>query len=63
MNIMLGALISMPTTTIVHTHINQITKFTLNGTSPQNQHDLESQITNNVFESHNFHLYPTHEIS
>ncbi len=53
----------MPTTIVVHTHINQITKFTLNGTSPQNQCVLESQITNNVLESHKFDLYPTHEIS
>jgi hypothetical protein len=45
-----------------HTH-SQITKFNLNGTSPQMQGVLEFQITNNVLESHNFDLYPTHEIS
>jgi hypothetical protein len=63
MKIMSGVLISMPTTIVVHTHINQITKFTLNGTSFQNQRVLEFQITNNVLESHTFDLYPTHEIS
>jgi hypothetical protein len=63
MNIMSCALISMPTTIVVHTHINQIIKFTLNRTSSQNQRVLESQIINNVLESHNFDLYPTHEIS